>query len=95
MKALDTDHLVQLLEQGQFDQAKSLIEGFFEPELTKEEKGAALVNLATLYMDFRTKNNERYSEFMQEAIDSLKSLKTSEDQLNESIALGDLRKKLQ
>lgn len=94
MMSLDAQKLEELLSANKLDEAQALVQDFLAQDLSKEEKGEAYIDMASLYMRVATKLNQEYSEFLAETIKSLQELDKRESQIGDSIDLAVTRNTL-
>src|SRR3989338_1524189 len=92
MQTLDPKHLEVLLEEGKYGEAKNVLEGYFSTELTEEEKGAAYVDFARIYMEVMTKLNKSEEALLDEEIAELKAINAGEKDAVKNIDLNRLKK---
>src|SRR3989338_11189095 len=94
MQTLDPKHLESLLEEGKYDEAKKVLEGYFSAELTEEEKGAAYVDFARIYMEVMTKLNKSEEALLDEEIAQLKAINSAEKDAEKHLDLNRLQKEI-
>lgn len=95
MKEIDFENLGKLLEEGRFDEARPIIEEFFNSEMTAEEKSAAYVNLALLDTKVRNKINESYVKEMENLIALSDEVQEKGNSIRKQLDLKETRGRIQ
>ena len=87
----DEKKLLQLLGQEKYEEAKKIIQEVLASDLTPEERGAALTNMAQLYLELNNKMSERYLATLEDAITTLKAMDKTAHKVEEDLALAAAR----
>ncbi len=90
----NTVELEALLEKHDFVGAKKIIDEVIDQDLTKEEKGAAYVKLATIYLNMTNKINAQYIQQLDNALALSKKLKLSEKGFEKTIKTEEIKQQL-
>lgn len=91
MKPIDTKKLEVLMDQGKWEEAKSLLDTSLASDLAPEERGAAYVQFASIYMRVKNELNRRYKESLEDAIGILKNIKAREKEVDQKISAGQVK----
>ncbi|MCX6743946.1 MAG: hypothetical protein NTX82_00260 [Candidatus Parcubacteria bacterium] len=94
IKKFDEKKLADLLAKGKYGDAKEIIQEVLASDLTSEERGAALTNMAQLYLELNNKMSARYVAVLDEAIATLKAMDATAKKAEEDMALSAAKKKL-
>ena len=94
IEKFDEKKLAELLKQGIYDEAKIIIKEVLASDLTPEERGAALTNMAQLYLELNNKMSERYLAVLDDAIVTLKTMDATAKKVEEELVLSAAKKKL-
>jgi hypothetical protein len=88
MQSVNVKELIDLLNNGKSEEAEKRLEIFFKSSLTPEEKGEALVSLASMHMEIVNSKNRQYLELLDNAIMLFKNLEKQEQKLEDNIDLN-------
>lgn len=91
---IDITNIEALLIEKKYDEVRALMKELLSAKLTDKEKGAALVDYASLYMDISNAINEKYKEALEQAIQGMKEINAAESGVNDSIDLATVRNAL-
>lgn len=86
---IDIQQIEKLLAEKKYDEVKALIKEIVSAKQSDKEKGDALIDFASVYMDITNAINVSYKEALEDAIESIKAVNKSE---NEDIDAADLAK---
>ena len=87
----DLQNLGQLIDDKKYDEAKAVISAAVKDDLTDDEKGAALVGLASVYLNMSNNISQQYIDTLKETIDALEKLKKAEIEARDGIDLAEVR----
>jgi hypothetical protein len=90
----DIKHLEDLIAQKRYNEAKGLIKMAMNEPLTKEERGAALVDFASLYMKINTAIAMEYKNALADAVEGMKKINAAKSKTGDAIKLEEVRGKL-
>jgi hypothetical protein len=88
---IDIKKIEALLDEEKFDEVRTIINGAVSSEFSKEERGAALTGLASVYLQVSNAINSRYKAALEEAIDGMKQLRAAESRMNDKAKLTEVR----
>jgi len=88
---IDPKNIEDLLAQKKYDEVRAIISASVHQKFSDEEKGAALVGIASIYMDISNSINEAYREALQEAIDGINEINKAESKFADKIKLAEVR----
>lgn len=94
MKPLDTKKLEALLAKEDWPQAKKLLEDYLQSDLTPEEKGAAYVKFASIYLDVTNRLNQAYKETLEEAVGFADEVKAKEKEIKEKAGASSVKQQI-
>jgi hypothetical protein len=94
MTTTTTTNIDQDLTDKKYDEVSAAIQAAVAKPFTPKQKGAALVGLASAYMDVSNSINSKYLEALKSAVESLKKINAAESRSNEKISLAEVRAKL-
>lgn len=94
MEKFDAAQFKSLAESGRDAEAEKYLADFFKQALTPAERGEALVALASLYIEAENSRNRQYLEYLEGAIEMLKSLEKQEKKLEDQIDLDLARQQI-
>lgn len=94
MKLLDTKKLEALLAKENWAEAKKLLEDYLSSDLTPEEKGAAYVKFASVYLDVMNRLNEAYKETLEEAVAFGEEVKAKEKEIREKAGASAVKEQI-
>jgi transcriptional regulator NrdR family protein len=86
--------LEALLTEKKYDEVHDLIKEIVSTKMTSEEKGAALVNFASVYLELSNTINAHYLDALEEAVAGMKEINTAEAKSNDTIRVAELRETL-
>lgn len=95
MKDINFEQLEKDLTDGNKDAAATTLTGFFESDLTREERGQILLNFAMIYAKVKTKLNADRLEYLQGILSDLKLVDQLEREGKEGADLDEIRKRIQ
>ena len=90
----DIKHLEDLIADKRYNEAKALIKMAMNEPLTKEQRGAALIDFASLYMKINTAIAMEYKTALTEAVDNMKKINTAKSKIGDDIKIAEVRGKL-
>jgi hypothetical protein len=93
-KEFDYTKLTAALEENRMDEAKTIIDDFFNTELTPEDRGAILVNLALIQARIQKQLNDEYLPLLQATISGLKEIDSIEKENEKEIDIDAIRKQI-
>lgn len=91
---IDINNIQKLLAEKKYDEARALISEISATPLTKEEKGAVLAGMASVYLDISNAISERYYTALNEAIEGLKKVKAAESKMGDTVRMKEIRNNL-
>ncbi len=91
---LDLSKLETLVADKNYTAAKTLIKEGIAKGLTIEEKGALLVNFASVYMEVMNSVSKQYKSALEDTINGIKKLNKSESTTGDKLRLEELRTEL-
>ncbi len=91
---LDLSKLETLVADKNYAAAKTLIKEGIAKGLTTEEKGALLVNFASVYMEVMNSVSKQYKSALEDAINGIKKLNKAESSTGDKLRLEELRTEL-
>lgn len=86
---IDIQQIEKLLAEKKYDEVKALIKEIISAKQSDKEKGDALIDFASVYMDITNAINISYKEALEDAIESIKAANKAE---NEDVDAADLAK---
>ncbi|MDP3880988.1 MAG: hypothetical protein Q8Q32_02310 [bacterium] len=86
----DKQKLATYIREDKWQEAKKLLDGYLNSDLSLEEKGAAYVAFVSTYLDIMNKINEGYETVLDEVLSEIKELDDREKELDEKIRLTHL-----
>lgn len=92
--SIDIQKIEELLEAGKKDEARQLIISGVKEKLTDQEKGAALVDFASIYLEVSNSIQRKYKAQLEEVIAGLKKIKAAEAGLDDKVRIAELKKDL-
>ncbi|HEV7702353.1 MAG TPA: hypothetical protein VGO63_02840 [Candidatus Paceibacterota bacterium] len=95
MDTEDIKKIELLLEKGDYNSVRQIVEKMVEKNLTDEERGEGLAAIASVYLDISNAINENYVDALREAIEGMKKINQAEKVVKEDINVRDIRAKLQ
>ena len=94
MNQVDAAKLTEFLEKEQWDKAKELLDGYMRSLSTEDAKGEAYLGFAALYMDVNNKVNRRYEQALDDAIATLKDIKSAEKKAKNEVDIARVSNKI-
>jgi len=91
---IDSKNIEDLLAHKKYDEVRAIISASVHQKFSEEEKGAALVGIASIYMDISNSINAAYRDALQEAIDGIKEINKAESKFADKIKLAEVREGL-
>lgn len=85
MNQADATKLTEYLEKEEWDKAKQLMDGFMKSLSTEDARGEAYLGLASVYMEVNNKLNHRYEQALDDAIATLKDIKSAEKKAKDEV----------
>lgn len=95
MPTIDTTKLEQLLTEEKWDEAKKILDQYFQGDLTPEQRGGAYVQLASIYLQVNNRLNRQYEQTLDDALAVLKSINTSEAVAKDTAAVDDAKRQIE
>lgn len=86
---IDIQQIEKLLAEKKYDEVKVLIKEIISAKQSDKEKGDALIDFASVYMDITNAINVSYKEALEDAIESIKAVNKAE---HEDVDAADLAK---
>lgn len=90
----EINKLQSLLKEKNFAEATKVIDQIVKAEMTEEEKGGMLVDMASTYMDVVNAVNEEYRDSLKEVIEGLERIKQSESRVSDKVKLAEVKQSL-
>ncbi len=94
MKQVNFDQLEKDIVAGNKDAVADTIVGFFDSELTSQERGEIMLNFAMIYAQVKTELNKEYLEALEATLADLKLVDQLEREGKEKVDLDDIRKRI-
>jgi len=91
---IEPQQVETLLKEKKYDEVCALIKGAAEAPMTDKEKGAALVGIASVYMDVSNSIGAQYRDALDEAIAGMKAINVAETDMGDKIKLASVRQGL-
>jgi hypothetical protein len=91
---IDIKHLEDLIADKRYNEAKALIKMAMNEPLTKEQRGAALVDFASMYMKINTAIAMEHKSVLADAIEGMKRIRSAKSKVGDDIKLAEVRGKL-
>ncbi len=95
MKEDKIKDLEKLLSENKIPEAQEIIRGIIAEKLTNDDRGEALVNLASVYLDIMNSIDEQYAEALKSAVSDLKNLDIKISEETDTEKLKKVRESLQ
>jgi len=94
-ESFDSDKFLHLIEQGMFDQARLMLEEFFQKEPTELEKGEFYVTVMSEYLKLMNALNRRYLMALRSGIAELEEINSVSRKVDDDLALNDVKKRME
>jgi len=91
---MDITTLEKLLEKGELEEAKKILEDYFRIPATEEEKGAVYFNLANMYMKVMNDLNGRHKNALEQALFRLEQIERAKKDTLNQIDIARVKKEL-
>jgi len=91
---IDIQKIEELLAQKNYDEVRKMITAIVDKKFSDEEKGAALVGLASIYLDISNSIQKDYRDALQEAIAGMQKLNSLDSEVSDKIKLNNVRESL-
>ncbi len=91
---MDTAVLEKLLEKGELEEARNLLENYFKEPASDDEKGAAYFNFTNMYMKVMNAINGRYKLGLEEALSRLEEIEKAKKESVNQIDIARVKKEL-
>lgn len=91
---INITNIEALLIEKKYDEVRAVIKELVSSKLTDKEKGAALIDYASLYIDISNAINEKYKEALEQVIEGMKEINAAENGVSDKIKLADVRDSL-
>lgn len=95
MTTVDEKKLEETLEKKKWDEARNILRQYTGRGLSREERGAAYVNFAYLYLRMNNQISLRYLRVLENSLATLRELAREEQQLDDRVALLEARKRIE
>ncbi len=92
--SIDITQLELLLSEGKFDEAKSLLSDLSQQPMDAAQKGGAIANVATMYIDTMNRINIKYRDALKHALSDIDRVNASERKVLEKVRLDEVKKSL-
>lgn len=89
-----SEKIISLLKEGKKDEARDLIKAEITSEMSSEEKGAFLTEIAMTYMRTINNLNENYLAELESILNELRSIDEVESKVGDEIKLNAVKKTL-
>jgi hypothetical protein len=90
----DKKQFQTLMTEKKYEQARIMIKAAMAEKITPEERGGALVDFATLYMDVMNRIRGEYKGALEDAVASLQKLNSAKSTVKDILDLDSVRAKL-
>lgn len=91
---LDFAKLEELLSQRNFAEAKKMVDAVVDQELAPEERGEVYVKIAALYLDITNKINDAYIAQMDQTLDLIQQVTSSERSIDDKLKVAEIQQQL-
>ena len=91
---MDIKKFQQLMAEGDLEQAKSMLEEFLAGQLSAEQRGEALLAMATMRIEAENTLNREYVAILNYALSQLKEQEKEQTVLADRLNLAKARKQL-
>jgi hypothetical protein len=94
MKEDKIKDLEKLLSENKISEAQEIIKSIIDEKLTSKDRGEALVNIASVYLDIMNSIDEQYAEALKIAVKDLKKLDENISKDTDAEKLREVRESL-
>jgi len=90
----EINKLKSLLEEKKFDEVKKIIEDVAKQPMSDEEKAAAAVFVASIYMETVNQIGEEYRESLKEILVGLERINKAQGEAEDRVKIAEVRNSL-
>ncbi|MEI8328062.1 MAG: hypothetical protein WCG02_02910 [Candidatus Taylorbacteria bacterium] len=90
----EINKLKSLLEEKKFDEVKKIIEDVAKQPMSDEEKAAAAVGVASIYMETVNQIGEEYRESLKEILVGLERINKAQGEAEDRVKIAEVRNSL-
>lgn len=91
MASLDTALFIKCIRSNRLDEARALLQSFFDQPMSAVERGAAQAAILSAFLEFQTETNDVLSSLLASGLERLKKIETFEEQSRDAIDLARVR----
>lgn len=91
---MDTEKIKKLLAENNVTELENIFKDIVREEMTEEERGKALVNFATAYIELTNEINEAQKAVLEDILAGLKILDEAKSSVEDQFKAEEIRRKL-